>query len=227
MLLVAGWRILNAPGRRVALPAPTFPVARDGPGGARSPTMTIDAVSDPTRFAPANAPPRRLVIPLLGLAALAAGSAAVVLLGDRVLLAEPSGLLGVFLLSLVGNATIVLPVPAIAAAFAAGAAFNPLLVGVVAAAGATLGELTGYLAGASGRGIVRHRVGHRRIETWMGRRGALTLLVLAAVPNPFFDLAGMTAGVVRYPVWRFLAFTWAGKSVKFLAAAGLGYRLLG
>jgi membrane protein YqaA with SNARE-associated domain len=45
------------------------------------------------------------------------------------------------------------------------------------------------------------------------------LLALSVVPNPLFDLAGITAGVLRYPLWGFLAVVLVGKLLKFLALA--------
>ena len=132
------------------------------------------------------------------------------------------GYAGVFMLSLIGNASLVLPLPTFMAAFAGGSVLDPLAVGVIAAAGATIGELTGYLAGSSGRVTIEKRETYRRVHEWMRRRGLRTLFVLAAIPNPLFDIAGMTAGVLRFPVPAFLLATWAGKTVKFLAIAFLG-----
>ena len=56
----------------------------------------------------------------------------------------------------------------------------------------------------------------------MQRRGFLTLFVLSAIPNPLFDLAGISAGVLHYPVARFLLACWLGKTIKALALAYLG-----
>ncbi len=44
--------------------------------------------------------------------------------------------------------------------------------------------------------------------------GGLTVFVLSLIPNPFFDLAGIAAGVLRYPVSRFLFFCWLGNTIK-------------
>ena len=64
------------------------------------------------------------------------------------------GYLGAFLISLVSSATILLPLPGFLVVFPLGAALNPILVGLAAAGGATIGEMTGYLLGFTGRGIV-------------------------------------------------------------------------
>jgi uncharacterized membrane protein YdjX (TVP38/TMEM64 family) len=60
------------------------------------------------------------------------------------------------------------------------------------------------------------------MRRWMERRGFLTVLVLSAIPNPLFDLAGITAGALHYPVGRFLLACWIGKTAKSLVLAYLG-----
>lgn len=132
------------------------------------------------------------------------------------------GYVGVFLISLLGNATVILPVPSLAVVFAGGGVLNPLLVGLVAGLGEPLGELTGYMAGYGGSAVVEDRERFARVQEWMERRGFLTILVLAAIPNPLFDLAGISAGMLHYPVTKFLVACWIGKTAKALAIAYLG-----
>lgn len=132
------------------------------------------------------------------------------------------GYAGIFLVSLLGNATIIFPAPSLALVFAMGSVLNPLLVGLVAGVGEALGELTGYAAGSAGRAVIEDYETYKRMVTWMGRRGGITVFVLSAVPNPFFDLAGIAAGTLRYPVWRFLLFCWLGKTLKTILVALAG-----
>lgn len=129
---------------------------------------------------------------------------------------------GVFLVSFLGNATVILPAPSLALVFAMGGILNPLLVGLVAGPAETLGELTGYLAGYSGQAVVENHRMYERLSLWMQRNGALTVFILSLVPNPFFDLAGIAAGVLRFPLPRFLLFCWLGKSIKTIAFAFAG-----
>lgn len=135
---------------------------------------------------------------------------------------ENYGYLGIFLISLLGNATIVLPVPVILTAFLGGGIFNPLAVAVVTSLGATIGELTGYLAGISGRGLVENKGKIEKVKNWMSKYGLWTLFVLAVIPNPLFDLAGIVAGATRIPVYQYLIVVWLGKLIKFLAFSFLG-----
>jgi membrane protein YqaA with SNARE-associated domain len=129
---------------------------------------------------------------------------------------------GIFLVSLLSSATIVLPAPSLALVFAMGSALPPLFVGLAAGAGEALGELTGYGAGFGGQALIENEAAYGRLVAWMQRRGGITIFVLSIVPNPFFDLAGIAAGSLRYPVWRFLLFCWLGKTIKTTLVAFAG-----
>jgi membrane protein YqaA with SNARE-associated domain len=151
----------------------------------------------------------------------------IILLRDQIARFAAYGYPGVFLISLIGNATVILPVPSSAAAFAVGGALNPLAVGIMAGLGAALGELTGYLAGIGGRAVIEKRAFYNRLEGWMRKRGVLVVFLLAAIPNPAFDVGGMVAGALHIPVWHFLLAAWAGKSLQYTLWALSGQLLLG
>jgi membrane protein DedA with SNARE-associated domain len=129
---------------------------------------------------------------------------------------------GIFFISLLANATVLLPAPGVAVVFAMGSVFSPPLVALSAAAGATVGELSAYAVGFSGQAIVGSTATYARILPWMHRYGGLTTFALAAIPNPFFDLAGMAAGALRMPLLHFLFWCMLGKSVKMLIFAYTG-----
>ena len=135
---------------------------------------------------------------------------------------------GLFLVSLLSSATLFLPVPGLALTFAAGTSFVPVLVGLAAGTGAAIGEITGYLAGFSGRGVIENQARYERIQGWMQRYGIGVIFVLSLIPNPLFDLAGITAGVMRIPVWRFLLVCLAGNIIKcsLVAYAGANTMIL-
>jgi membrane protein YqaA with SNARE-associated domain len=122
-------------------------------------------------------------------------------------------------LSFFASAGMVIPVPGMASVCAGGWQLDPLTVALVAGATGTVGELTGYMLGYSGSGIARKGRIYQRIEGWMKRRGWLVIFLLSVLPNPIFDLAGISAGVLRYPVRWFLAWIWVGTFLKFLMVA--------
>ncbi len=138
---------------------------------------------------------------------------------ERVSQLEVLGYPGIFLISMLTNATLILPLPGVLITSIMGAVFNPLWVAVAAGSGAALGELSGYLAGFSGQGIVERTQWSDRLENWMRKYGPITILVLSFVPNPVFDVAGITAGVLKMPLWQFLVFCWIGKVLKMMMFA--------
>lgn len=133
---------------------------------------------------------------------------------------------GIFLLSIVANATVIIPVPGVLLTSAMGAVFNPFWVAVAAGSGAALGELSGYLAGFSGQGVIENAAAYEKLTGWMRKYGDLTIFALALIPNPLFDLAGMTAGALKLPVYRFLFWCWLGKIGKMLLFAYAGNSII-
>jgi membrane protein DedA with SNARE-associated domain len=159
---------------------------------------------------------------ILSLAAVIAITVYIFSIRDQAAQLAVYGYPGIFLLSILANATLFLPAPGVAFVFSMGAVFPPLPVALAAGAGSALGELSGYLAGFSGRAVLERSPRIERLEKMMRRYGALTILVLAFIPNPVFDLAGITAGMLRMPVSKFLFFCWIGKTLKMLAFAFAG-----
>lgn len=133
---------------------------------------------------------------------------------------------GIFFVSMFSNATLILPVPGVLFTSAMGAVFNPWWVALAAGTGATIGELTGYLAGFSGQAVIENKKWYQRVSGWMKKYGDITILVLAFVPNPVFDVAGMVAGALRLPLWRYLLMSWIGKVGKMLLFAFGGASIL-
>jgi membrane protein YqaA with SNARE-associated domain len=134
------------------------------------------------------------------------------------------GYVGAFFISLIASATIILPAPGIAVVIAMGGALDPVLLGIVAGLGSAVGELSGYLAGASGRALIpsHRRTQFEQLHRLTDRYGALLLLLLSAIPFPLFDFAGIIAGMLRMPIWTFLATVATGKSIKYIILIILG-----
>ena len=110
----------------------------------------------------------------LGLAAALLLSVIIFVFRDKFSNLEGYGYAGLFLLSILGNATIVLPVPVVLTAFLGGGIFNPLWVGVVVSLGATIGELTGYLAGTSSQDVIESEKFSKKVTgscvMWRGKK---------------------------------------------------------
>ena len=132
---------------------------------------------------------------------------------------------GILLISILANATIIVPVPGILITTAMGAVFNPIGVALAAGVGSAIGELTGYLAGFGGQPIVEKKKWYIKVKSWMQKYGDITIFTLSLIPNPLFDIAGMAAGTLKMPIWRFLVACFLGKFLKMIIFAFLGAKI--
>ena len=139
------------------------------------------------------------------------------------------GFFGVFVLSFVSSLTILFPMPAEAVLAAApgimgleGVAEISRL-GFVASVGAALGELSAYFAGYWGRAIVadKYKTAYARVDRWMRKYGGPAIFIFSFTPLPF-DLVGIAAGSLKFPIWKFLFYCWAGRLARALLIVHLG-----
>jgi membrane protein YqaA with SNARE-associated domain len=132
------------------------------------------------------------------------------------------GYAGIFFAALIGSGTIFLPGPTLPMIFAGSMMLNPFWVGIVGGLGSALGESVGYFAGNRGRAGVRDSEEYQRIEGWVKRYGVIAIFALAVIPNPLFDLAGLTAGAAGLDVMRFFVPTLLGRLVRSFYVAYFG-----
>jgi uncharacterized membrane protein YdjX (TVP38/TMEM64 family) len=169
---------------------------------------------------------RHLIIRIVALLAAIALSILIYIYKDQAGRFAIYGYPGIFILSFLSYATVFLPAPGIAIVFAMGGVFNPWLVALAASMGAALGELVGYLAGFGGQVVTEKIDIYNRLTAWMHKNGKLTIVILAAIPNPFFDIAGFIAGNLKMPVLQFLLWCWIGETIKMVFFAFAGSRLI-
>ena len=132
------------------------------------------------------------------------------------------GYLGVFFIELANSATIMFPTPGQSYTFALGFSLNPLMIGLIGGIGSAIGELTGYAVGAkTGQRFKGGRL-FNRLQKFTMRWGGFSLFLFATIPGPF-EVAGLWAGTVRYPLARFFVFVAFGKILKVTAFALAGY----
>jgi membrane protein YqaA with SNARE-associated domain len=152
-------------------------------------------------------------------------AALILVFRDRIRNLYQYGYAGIFFVTMLANATVLVPVPGFALVFAMGAVLNPLVTAVIAGLGAATGELTGYLLGYSGQGLIESSEHAVQIYTWIQshkRFAGLAILALSAIPNPFFDIAGMAAGALKMPVLVFWGACAIGSIIKMIMIAYLG-----
>ena len=134
---------------------------------------------------------------------------------------------GVFIVTLLGAATLFIPGPTMVVTFVVGSLLNPIFVALVAGLGSAIGETTGYAAGYASRALVlakeRNDTWYQRIFRWMGSHPFLTIFLLDAIPNFLGDIAGLIAGRNKYSYFKFLLASFLGKTIRFGISAYLGF----
>ncbi len=167
---------------------------------------------------------------ILGIVATLLMAGAVVYYWQWVRALGAYGYVGAFLISILGGATIIVPVPMLAVVFALGRVMEyTWLVGIANGLGETIGALTIYMTGyGGGSALYNHTHGrlqsaYEKLIRLMERRGWLILFVLAAVLNPFFYPAALAAGALRFGAKRYILITCVGKIIKGMTVAYAGY----
>ncbi len=131
------------------------------------------------------------------------------------------GYVGIFVISLLSAATVFIPTPGWAIVIAMSSVLNAPLVGLVAGIGSGLGEITGYVAGSGAKELMENG-NIKKYKEWIKKNDLVAVFVLAFIPNPLFDVAGLAAGTSGIPVSRFLAATIAGRICRYVLLAMLG-----
>lgn len=140
------------------------------------------------------------------------------------------GYFGIFIVNFLTSATVLFPLPGVATVFVGGAIWNPLIVGMISGVGSSIGELFAYFIGYGGRGLLK-TVEHdnhwvRSVEDFFHRTGFVTTLIFSAIPFPFFDIVGIVAGALNYPLWKFILATLFGRTMRNVIVALSGAKIL-
>ncbi len=142
-------------------------------------------------------------------------------------LAARLGYLGVFLLSLIGAASIIIPIPYTIVIFWLGAygEMDITLLALTAGLGSALGEILGYIIGYASHGLVSESR-KKRLEAMLllltryGYMAPLLIFFFALTPLPD-DLIFIPLGLLHYPLWKALIPSLLGKVVmSYLLAQG-------
>jgi membrane protein YqaA with SNARE-associated domain len=131
------------------------------------------------------------------------------------------GYAGAFVISVILNATVILPVSNMTVIIALGATLpSPYIVGLAGGIGAAIGEMTGYIVGRSGRGLLAKNKVYARVEGWVKRWGWIAVFVMSIFPF-LFDVVGIIAGAMRMPLWKFFLACWLGRTIVYVLVAYL------
>jgi uncharacterized membrane protein YdjX (TVP38/TMEM64 family) len=131
-----------------------------------------------------------------------------------------------FVISVILNATVIIPVSNMTIITGLGAILPlPWVVGVAGGFGAGFGEMTGYMVGRSGRDLLAKNKMYTRVEGWVKRWGWLAVFILSIVPF-VFDVVGIIAGATRMRVWKFFVACWLGRTISYVTMAYFGKAIL-
>ncbi|MCL2211178.1 MAG: VTT domain-containing protein [Treponema sp.] len=132
------------------------------------------------------------------------------------------GLIGVFVLCFISNATVFAPAPSLIVVVTAASFINPVLVSLVGAFGATLGELTGFFSGRAGKRIRNKEIG--KLGNAIKKFGTPVIFVFALLPLPLFDIIGVASGFLGIKWYKFVTACLPGKFIKMVIyACGFTY----
>ena len=136
--------------------------------------------------------------------------------------------LGIFFLSLLSSASILVPLaPMQLAIISLGSVLNPLFVGIIAGVGSAIGELSGFVVGRGSHKILKTKDKTANFliklqKSAIREHAAVAIFLLSLVPNPFFDIAGMLAGILKMRWQEFLLWCVMGRVLRYILIAYLG-----
>ena len=133
------------------------------------------------------------------------------------------GYVGAFLVCILGNISIFIPIPFALIVYAFGSTLNPLLLGLVSGLGSTIGEMVSYLLGWGGRKIIESRYGSRldAAKKLIERYGALSVFLIALLPVPD-DLLLIPLGMMKYDIKKTFIAMLLGKTIMCILLAYAG-----
>ncbi|MBI2621471.1 MAG: VTT domain-containing protein [Candidatus Levybacteria bacterium] len=134
------------------------------------------------------------------------------------------GLLGIFIINILGSATVFLPAPGIATVVAGGFLYNPLFVAAVSGLGSAIGDMVAYLLGHSGKEIFlrKNSFWYNIFKQTFHRFGAIFIVFFSLIPNPIFDAVGIFAGIFSYSPVKFFTYVLIGRFIRNLLLAYVG-----
>jgi membrane protein YqaA with SNARE-associated domain len=138
------------------------------------------------------------------------------------------GYFGVFLISLVGSMSIIIPVPYTLLIYVMGGVLDPILVAIASGFGSAVGEFSGYALGYYGRAVIskeRQRKMNFMVKVF-DRYGFFAIFFFALTPLPD-DLLFIPLGIMRYKFVKAFVPSLLGKLLMSFILAYSGYLSIG
>jgi len=132
--------------------------------------------------------------------------------------------IGVFVISIFGNFTVIFPVPYVIALIVISAVIgtvNPIMLGLFGALGASIGEVSAWLIGRGSQKIIGNSESIERMKRYIDLGWAPVLIfIFAATPLPD-DAFLIVLGIAEYSIIKTLIFTFIGKFVLCFICSAL------
>jgi membrane protein YqaA with SNARE-associated domain len=143
-------------------------------------------------------------------------------------LALQYGYLGIFLVSLIGASSIIIPIPYTILIFWMGKILDPVLVAISVGIGSAMGEFFGYFLGYYGRALVNDERKRKMdyILKVFRRYGDITIFIFALTPLPD-DLLIIPLGIMHYNFLRAFVPYLLGKTLMCFILAYSGRLSIG
>lgn len=128
------------------------------------------------------------------------------------------GLLGVFLASFLGNATFLVP-------FSNTFRYEPFFFGLITSLGGAMGQMVGFELGLAGEKlfIKKHHIVFLILRDIFRDFGKFIVFFLALLPDQFFGVVSLLAGISGFPPLKFFVLVLAGRLVRNLIILSLGF----
>ena len=162
--------------------------------------------------------PSTKVLDIISILIIVGFSLLAFLMRDAVQKYAPVSYLGVLLVCFIANASVLLPAPSILVVVQYSMILNPVLTALCGAVGATLGEMTGYLAGAHGGNLLASKI-RKKVLSVMPKHPYLVVFCFSLIPLPVFDIVGLIAGAMKLNQSKFFASCLLGKLIKMASFA--------
>ena len=135
------------------------------------------------------------------------------------------GYVGCFFINILASGTLVMPGFGLVLTFTLGGVLNPAIVGAVAGIGEAIGAIGAYFTGYAGKGLFRDSNNslYLRFCNIIDRHGSKAVFFIACVISPIYYPFAVLLGMLRFGWVRFFLATWAGRTVKNMVVAYLGY----
>ena len=135
------------------------------------------------------------------------------------------GYLGCFIINVLASGTFVIPGFGPIITFTLGGVLHPAMVGAIAGIGEAIGAAIAYFSGYSGRGFFRswNNPIRGKISKALSRHGSKAVFLMASLINPLYYPFAAFMGMSRFKFTKFFLITWAGRTLKNMVLAYLGY----